>query len=87
MCAPKAPKIRTSDSKQPDPAIIRNPYLDNVSEFALARMGRSQLRIDPGSGPRRSPAIPLPPSSGGSTSFPTLPSPIRRRLGVRPQKP
>jgi hypothetical protein len=57
---PKPPKIQPTDpeAKQPDPAIIRNPYLDGASDFAIARMGRSQLRINPGAA-----RVALPPSA------------------------
>lgn len=64
MCAPKPPQIKPTDpaAKQPDPAIIRNPYLDGAEAFAKARVGRSQLRIDPGA--PRGIRIPLPTSAG-----------------------
>lgn len=49
MCIVKTPKVSTTDatSKTPDPAIIRNPYLDGVDPVTKAlRMGRSSLRIE-----------------------------------------
>lgn len=76
MCMVKTPKIKKSDAaaKEPDPAIIRNPYLDNSREFQETRLGRSQLRIDPGT-PRgvrpnapRPVQSPPPPTSATSTS-------------------
>jgi hypothetical protein len=64
VCTPKPPKINpaSQQAKQPDPAIIRNPFLDNVNDFAQSRKGRSQLRIDPMQ-PSASIRIPLPNSA------------------------
>lgn len=79
MCPPKPPKIKSSDreAKAKDPAVIRNPYLDNATEFARARMGRSQLRIDPGT--PRGVRIPLP----GSAPAPTGSTPrANRRIRI-----
>lgn len=63
MCTPKPPKVSPNDpnAKPKDPAIIRNPYLDNATDFARSRMGRSQLRVDPGT--PRGVRIPLPGSA------------------------
>jgi len=49
MCIVKTPKVSTTDAtaKTPDPAIIRNPYLDGVDPVTKAlRKGRSSLRIE-----------------------------------------
>jgi hypothetical protein len=72
VCTPKAPKVNPNSqtAKTPDPAIIRNPYLDNATEFAQARMGRSSLRIDPGS--PKSARIPLPSSAQPATPTPPV---------------
>lgn len=78
MCTPEPPQIspNSAEAKKPDPAIIRNPYLDNATDFAKARQGRSQLRIDPGT--PVSARIPLPPSATPTPGSPRPGPPIRR---------
>jgi len=66
MCIVKTPKVKATDAanKTPDPAIIRNPYLDGVDpETKALRMGSSSLRIErAGSGAASSsPASPAAP--------------------------
>jgi len=49
MCVVKTPKVTQSSTttKTPDPAIIRNPYLDGLDPVSKAlRTGRSSLRIE-----------------------------------------
>lgn len=53
MCIIKTPKIAPTDptAKTPDPAVIRNPYLDGLDPKAKSlRTGRSSLRIERGGG-------------------------------------
>lgn len=78
MCVGKPKMPKASDAKAPDPAIIRNPYLDGVDPATRAlRKGRSTLRIERGSG--RAPTAPTPsspapapnpaPAPGGSPGY------------------
>lgn len=70
MCVVKTPKIRPSDTKPPEPTIIRNPYLDGVDPATRAsRQGRSSLRID------RSRASSVRPSAPPIMTAPTPTSP------------
>lgn len=49
MCIVKTPKVKATDAanKTPDPAIIRNPYLDGTDPATKSmRLGSSSLRID-----------------------------------------
>ncbi|WJY17668.1 hypothetical protein QQS45_08405 [Alteriqipengyuania flavescens] len=70
MCAVKTPKISTPEAqKPPKPVVIRNEYLDNRGETALARNGRSALRIDLKDPARKVGMVP-----------PT--SPLRSRAGI-----
>jgi hypothetical protein len=69
MCIVKTPKVKAADpqAKTPDPAIIRNPYLDGVDPASTAlRIGSSSLRIER-TGRGTAPAVPpvsvAPPSS------------------------
>jgi hypothetical protein len=86
VCTPKPPKVSKSDpvAKTPDPAVIRNTYLDDATSFAQNRQGRSQLRIDPGApvGIR----IPLPGSAPTTPTAPATPrfarTPARSPVGV-----
>lgn len=76
MCIASTPKVSTTDAtaKTPDPAIIRNPYLDGVDPVTKAlRMGRSSLRIErAGSGAAS--AAPPATASAPLISAPVLPS-------------
>lgn len=64
MCAVKSPKITPQEQKAPKPVVIRNPYLDNDPALKAQRLGRSQLRIDPGSTRKTTPAPGLPMMGG-----------------------
>ncbi|EQB10414.1 hypothetical protein [Novosphingobium lindaniclasticum] len=74
MCIVKTPKVKTTDATAatPEPAIIRNPYLDGVDPTTRAlRMGRSSLRIErAGSGAAS--AAPPATASPSSSSSPLL---------------
>lgn len=79
MCTPKPPKVKPTspEAKTPEPAVIRNPYLDNVTSFGQARMGRRQLRIDRAPSGLRIPVPPIPlPSSAD-------PSPVANVVPIR----
>lgn len=77
MCVVKTPKIKPTDSKPPEPTVIRNPYLDGVDPITRAsRQGRSSLRID------RSRAGSVRPSAPPMAVAPVpTPSPVLRSPG------
>lgn len=63
MCVVKTPKVDTQSAvaKTPDPAIIRNTYLDGIDPTTKAlRSGRTGLRIERAS-PGAAPTAVLPP--------------------------
>lgn len=69
MCVVKTPKVTQSSTttKTPDPAIIRNPYLDGLDPVSKAlRTGRSSLRIERagrGAASAAPPAVAIAPSA------------------------
>jgi hypothetical protein len=81
MCIVKTPKVpKDATAKTPDPAIIRNPYLDGVDPVTKAlRMGRSSLRIErAGSGaasaaPPATASAPLISATGLPVAQPVIP--------------
>lgn len=96
MCIVKTPKVSAADAsaKTPDPAIIRNPYLDGVDPVTKAlRAGRSTLRIERagrGAAQAAPPVAVAPPSSLAPllNIQPALPkiTPVRGGGGTRVNK-
>lgn len=69
MCVVKSPKVK--ETKEKEPTIIRNPYLDGIDPSTKAlRQGRSSLRIErAGSG-----ATPVAPPATADPITPSVPT-------------
>lgn len=77
MCLVKTPKLQSDPNatRDRDPTIIRNPYLDGVGPTANAnRTGRSSLRIMRGSGSIRPSAPPIASTQPGLPRVSTPPA-------------
>jgi hypothetical protein len=78
VCIVKTPKVNTSSTtKEKDPAIIRNPFLDGVDPTMKSlRTGRSALRIErTGVAGATPPPVVAPTPTYPTPTYPAQPTP------------